>query len=77
MININHIREQILSDFKNVNADIVEPLTYIRSLTDPKGKILLIYKRVRIAMVILEIFLFNSKLNFIKGQARPIIDGHS
>lgn len=47
MFTINQIRDQIVNDYKNINADIVEPLSYIKTLADPRGKILLIYKQVR------------------------------
>lgn len=46
MHNINRIREHIVNNYKNIDVDIVEPLTYIKTLTKPKGNILLIYKKV-------------------------------
>ncbi|XP_037027581.1 protein zwilch [Bradysia coprophila] len=47
MVNIHQIRDQLVTDYSNrVNAEIIEPLTYIKTLAEPKGKILLIYKKV-------------------------------
>ncbi|KAJ6635592.1 Protein zwilch [Pseudolycoriella hygida] len=52
IVTISHIRDhidqihQILSKYEGVNADEVEPLSYIKTLAEPTGKILLLYKKI-------------------------------